>query len=276
MLSDSDIKRFSTACVELYRPGLGKGNYAERSFAFLEKLVASDLIAFGSLNTAAAKLDIGFNHTVPQLDRAMEAFGALMKKYPLYCWDFSINDGKPFTRSDFFSRREFKQLDIFAEVYRMLGIDDHCAVFVPGTSGEVCFFGIERHKGADFSSEDRDLLALAQDHLGNARELAKSRDAVLQRGASPEPLHRAGLTVREAEVLAWLAEGKTNEEIAILLRLQLYTVKGYVKTIFQKIGAPNRLAAALWALRICRQDETRGMGSTSPFVTVPVITQSAS
>ena len=88
-------------------------------------------------------------------------------------------------------------------------------------------------------------------------------------------LVRAGLTVREAEVLAWLAEGKSNEEIAILLHLQLYTVKGYVKTIFQKIGAPNRLAAALWALRICRQDETREtQGAAARFVRVPVLSPS--
>ncbi len=270
MLSDSQLKLFSTACVELYRPGLGLGNYAERTFAFLEQLVPSELIAFGSLSTETSQLDIGFNNTVPQLETAMEAFGALMLKYPLYRWDQTVNDGKPFARSDFFSRREFRQTDIFAEVYKRLGIDDHCAVFVPGTAGEVCFFGLERYKGSDFSTAERELLQFAQQHLGNARELARSCDELAHRGASPEPLVRAGLTVREAEVLAWLAEGKSNEEIAIVLRLQLYTVKGYVKTIFQKTGAPNRLAAALWALRVCRQDESRDAGTARRFVQVPV------
>lgn len=272
--SDSQLKRFSEACVELYRPGLGLGNYAERAFSFLESMVPAEVIAFGSLNTATSKLDIGFNQHVPQLLESMQAFGHLMSQYPLFQWDPETNGGKPFTRSDFFSRREFKQLDVYSEVYRLLGIDDHCAVFVPGTKGEVCFFGIERYKGSDFAKEERELLGMAQHHLGNARELAKSRDELAHRGASPEPLVRAGLTVREAEVLSWLSEGKTNEEIAILLQLQLYTVKGYVKTIFQKIGAPNRLAAALWALRICRADETRDQGGTSTFVSVPVLSSS--
>lgn len=269
LLRESDLKRFSRACEELYRPGLGEGSYAERAFAFLERLLPTEFIVFGALDLKSQQLDIGVNGNIPNFGDAMAAFGELMTKYPLYQWDPAINSGKPFTRSDFYTRREFRQLDIFEEVYRRLGIDDHCAVYVPGTPGEVCFFGLERHKGTDFSAEERMLLELAQSHLGNARELAKSRDELSHRGATPEPLSRAGLTPREADVLAWLAEGKSNEEIAILLRLQLYTVKGYVKTIFQKIGAPNRLAAALWALRVCRRDETRDT-STANFVQVPI------
>ncbi len=270
MLSESHLNRFSQACVELYRPGLGLGNYAERTFRFLERLVPAEFIAFGALNTKTSQLDMGVSQSVPGFTETMEAFAAHMQKYPLYCWDPWVRDGKPFTRSDFYSRREFQQLDMFSDVYRQLGVDDHCAVYVPGTAGEVCFYGIERFKGQDFSAEERLLLEMAQEHLGNARELAKARDELSHRGAQPEALVRAGLTIREAEALAWLSEGKSNEEIAILLQLQLYTVKGYVKTIFQKIGAPNRLAAALWALRITRQDETRDVGAQGQFVKLSV------
>lgn len=270
LLAESDIKRFSRACVHLYRPGLGLHNYAERTFAFLEQLVPADLIAFGALDLTTNQLDIGFNQAVADLPVAMEAFGQLMGNYPLYRFDPTVNGGLPFCRSDFFSRRQFRELDIFSEVYRRLGIDDHCAVFVPGANDEVSFFGIERRRtGSDFSLEERAMLTLAQAHLGNARELAKTREIIGERSASPEPLARAGLTPREADVLAWLAEGKSNEEIAIVLGLQLYTVKGHVKTIFQKIGAPNRLAAALWALRVCWREG--GPNGVCPrFVKVPV------
>lgn len=245
------------------------GNYAERAFAFVEKLVPSEFIAFGSLDLATKQLDIGFNHAVSEFPKAMEAFGTLMGKYNLFNWDPSVNGGKPFCRSDFFSRRQFRELDIYAEVYKRIGIDDHCAVFVPGAKDEVAFFGIERTKGHDFTAAERVLLELAQSHLGNARELAKTREQMSELGATPEPLADAGLTPREAEVLAWLAEGKSNEEIAIILQLQLYTVKGYLKAIFQKIGAPNRLAAALWALRVCRRYESRQSQGSCEFVSVP-------
>lgn len=274
MLKERDLRLFSEACVELYQPGLGMGNYAERAFAFVEKMVPAEFIAFGSLDLTTEQLDIGFNHSVSEFPKAMEAFGSLMGKYDLFKWDPTVNDGKPFCRSDYFSRRQFRELDIYSEVYKRIGIDDHCAVFVPGASDEVAFFGIEREKGHNFTADERVLLELAQTHLGNAREVAKVREQMMELGASPEPLAEAGLTPREAEVLTWLAEGKSNEEISILLRLKLYTVKGYVKTIFQKIGAPNRLAASLWALRVCRRYESRqSQEGAARFVSVPAKTR---
>jgi len=270
IVNDADFKRFSEACQELYRSGLTLENYARRAFAFIEKLVPTEFLAFGSLDLKTKELDIGFNQTVPDFVPAMQAFGRIMGNYELFCWDPKVNGGKPFCRSDCFTRREFKQLDVYREVYRLLGIDNHCAVHVPAGPGEIAFFGLERNGGPDFSREEREMLTLAQAHLGNARELVQTRVALAERGAVPAFLIRHGLTVREADVLVWLAEGKSNEEIAILLGLQVYTVKGYVKTIFQKTGVPNRLAAALWALRVSKREEARISEEDLDFVKVPV------
>ncbi len=252
------MENFSDACVSLYRPGLGLENYAERAFAFVERIVAAEFIAFGSLDVRTQKLDIGFDKPVAAFGQAMEAFGQLMGNYTLFRWDAGVNGGRPFCRSDFFSVRQFRELDIFAEVYAVLGIDNHCAVHVPCGPREVAFFGIERKGGPDFSVEERELLGVAQAHLGNARDLAWARAESGGRGASAELLTRAGLAPREADVLALLADGKANGEIASALNLQINTVKGYVKEIFGKIGVPNRLAAALWALRFSRMQEARG------------------
>ena len=252
LLLKRQLQSLNEGCLALYQPDLTLANFAERTFAFLEHIVPAEMIAFGSLDCATKQLDIGFNRAIPGLMGAMEAFGQLMGGYELYRWDPKINDGKPFCRSDYFSDREFEQLDVYAEVYQPLGIDNHCAVYVPGGADEIAFYGIERKGGPDFSADERTMLEIAQTHLGNARELVLARSRMgPDFQATPGLLMRAGLTSREADVLAWLAEGKSNEEIALLLHLQLYTVKGYVKTIFQKIGAPNRLAAALWALRYC-------------------------
>jgi DNA-binding CsgD family transcriptional regulator len=266
-----DISDFSEACVALYRPGLGLESYAERAFAFLARIVPAEFIAFGSLDVRTQRLDIGFDKPVAAFAQAMEAFGSLMGNYPLFRWDAGVNGGRPFCRSDFFSGRQFRELDIFAEVYAVLGIDNHCAVHVPCGPREVAFFGIERKGGPDFSLEERELLQVAQVHLGNARDLAWTRAEAGSRGASPELLTRAGLAPREADVLALLADGKANGEIASALNLQINTVKGYVKGIFGKIGVPNRLAAALWALRFSRMQEARGAQESERFVSVPTI-----
>ena len=55
------------------------------------------------------------------------------------------------------------------------------------------------------------------------------------------------LTSRQIEILALVAVGATNEEIADKLYLSPHTVKTHLYNIFRKIDVPNRLQAALWA-----------------------------
>jgi DNA-binding response OmpR family regulator/DNA-binding CsgD family transcriptional regulator len=69
-------------------------------------------------------------------------------------------------------------------------------------------------------------------------------------GESPASLLCLGLTAREAEVLFWIAHGKTSPEIAIILDAALNTVKKHVQNILLKLGVETRLAAALRATEI--------------------------
>ena len=59
-----------------------------------------------------------------------------------------------------------------------------------------------------------------------------------------------GVSEREGEVLAWLARGKSNKDIAAILELSPRTVTKHIEQIFQKLGVENRTAAAAIALRI--------------------------
>lgn len=63
-------------------------------------------------------------------------------------------------------------------------------------------------------------------------------------------LEALGLTPREAEVLFWIAEGKSNPEIALILANTVGTVKKQVQSIFDKLGLENRLVAARRAREI--------------------------
>ena len=67
---------------------------------------------------------------------------------------------------------------------------------------------------------------------------------------SPARLLRLGLTVREAEVLYWIAHGKTSPEIAIILAAAPNTIKKHVQNILVKLGVETRLAAALQAAEL--------------------------
>jgi DNA-binding CsgD family transcriptional regulator len=63
------------------------------------------------------------------------------------------------------------------------------------------------------------------------------------------PVLHPDLTRREAEVLALLAEGKTNREIGVELGISAHTVKNHLERVYAKLEVTTRLEAALWAVQ---------------------------
>jgi len=59
-----------------------------------------------------------------------------------------------------------------------------------------------------------------------------------------------GLTPRAAEALLWLAQGKTNSDIATILGITESTVKKHVQEMFEKLGVETRGAATVRALEV--------------------------
>jgi len=57
------------------------------------------------------------------------------------------------------------------------------------------------------------------------------------------------LTKRERDVLALIAEGKSNKEMAILLSISEPTVEKHVGRILEKLGVNTRIEAAIWAVQ---------------------------
>jgi DNA-binding response OmpR family regulator/DNA-binding CsgD family transcriptional regulator len=60
---------------------------------------------------------------------------------------------------------------------------------------------------------------------------------------------RLMLTHREAEVLLWVARGKSNRDIADILTLSPRTVNKHLEQIYSKLGVENRTSAAALAMR---------------------------
>jgi DNA-binding CsgD family transcriptional regulator len=103
------------------------------------------------------------------------------------------------------------------------------------------------------------------DGVAAALELGTARDAFAGLGARPDierldvlisagvrgpgaPADRgARLSAREREVLAGLAAGKTNREIADALVISQHTVGRHVESIFAKLGVTSRAAATAYA-----------------------------
>jgi DNA-binding NarL/FixJ family response regulator len=68
-------------------------------------------------------------------------------------------------------------------------------------------------------------------------------------GAGDWPGRDAGLTPREAEILALIARGLSNQEVADALYLSINSVKTHIRTAYRKIGVTRRQLAVIWALQ---------------------------
>jgi DNA-binding NarL/FixJ family response regulator len=109
-----------------------------------------------------------------------------------------------------------------------------------------------------------ELIAAIQSRMRRHRTLEES--AVSKAELKPDfssalPLELLGLTRREAEVLLWIAQGKSNGEVATILGMSEKTVKIHVGHIFEKLGTDNRHAAAVRALEILSSPKARQAAS---------------
>ena len=67
---------------------------------------------------------------------------------------------------------------------------------------------------------------------------------------TPESLGaEAGLTLREVEIIALIAQGLSNVEIAAQLYLSANTLKSHVRNSYRKIGVTSRSQAVIWAVQ---------------------------
>lgn len=63
------------------------------------------------------------------------------------------------------------------------------------------------------------------------------------------PAEHMGLTRREVQVLKWVVDGKTNQEIGLELGISEKTVEKHLEGVFSKLGVASRVEAAVHAVR---------------------------
>ena len=111
----------------------------------------------------------------------------------------------------------------------------------------------DRRDGMNLGADDYLTKPVARLDLLEAIQARLLRAQQTRRGFSPdfsshEPLLKLGLTPRVAEVLLWVAQGKTNGDIATILGISESTVKKHMLEVFGKLGVETRSAATLRAL----------------------------
>jgi DNA-binding NarL/FixJ family response regulator len=86
-------------------------------------------------------------------------------------------------------------------------------------------------------------------HDGNVLLSPEAAGSLVRSSGAPPGSGIDSLTIREREVLAEIAKGRSNREIARVLRVAEKTVKAHVSSVLAKLGVQDRTQAALVAVR---------------------------
>lgn len=316
-------------------------------------LVASDCTSYTEINPqlqrAVAAMDSPEAEAIAQ--EVKPAFERYMHEHPLVRHTMTTADCRPCKVSDFLSLKQWKQTNIYREVYRPFGVCRQMVLPMPATQPVIVGLALSR-ESKDFSERDRAILDLVRPHLAQAYKNIAERDALTERvaqrdhvlesrniglveldarrsilNASPlarhaldsffdgagasdrlpsevddwlneqgpidaectrtalplnieqaqgrlrfsiapgdknghfliaieryirtlssKPLRTLDLSDRETEALYWVAQGKSNAEIAIILGISPRTVDKHLHAIYTRLGVETRTQAALIAI----------------------------
>jgi transcriptional regulator EpsA len=101
--------------------------------------------------------------------------------------------------------------------------------------------------GCEFGARLYHLLTLLVPHLHETL----TRVMVEERRLSARVVRSTcSVTDREAEILRWIRDGKTNDDIAEILEVSPYTVKNHIQKILRKMGVENRSHAVARAISL--------------------------
>jgi DNA-binding NarL/FixJ family response regulator len=89
--------------------------------------------------------------------------------------------------------------------------------------------------------------AIERVHAGEQVVPAGAEPVKVETGSWPGREH--GLTAREAEVIALITQGLTNQEIADRSYLSINSVKTYIRTAYRKVGVTRRSQAVGWGVQ---------------------------
>jgi DNA-binding CsgD family transcriptional regulator len=266
LLTHANLQRLVHAVDQLYQP-IQAPQIPRHFAAILEGLIPGEFHALTVVTRSRnepAPIRRASIYPVPiHWDSLAAIFANQYSQFPLRPIRESGNLQEPLALSDVESREAIEKLDLYHDYYRVLGVADDLSANFGNAEHRVCLAILRGQRG--FSDQDRAILTVLLSHMERAyrftRLLESSRAntegkqttagspaAIADSGSgNPQSLRSLGLSEREAEVLYWVAAGKTSPVISTILGIRHDTVRAHLKSIYAKLGVENRLSAALRA-----------------------------
>jgi DNA-binding CsgD family transcriptional regulator len=138
-------------------------------------LIPSDVVTFNEVDPVAGRLVFLMEPTsFPSPPETADHLAALADQHPLIAYSAATGDGSAKKISDFWTQAQFHASDLYALVYRPIGIEYQMAVSLPAPRPIVIGIVVNRAEG-DFSERDRAVLNVLRPHLVQAWQNAKDQ-----------------------------------------------------------------------------------------------------
>ena len=217
----------------------------------LQALIPHELGACHRMQPARHEIAAFYEPRRRPLPAMHEEFWRLTEAHPLNPVLFR-HPARAWKLSDVISRRAFHRTELYNVLYRPLGVDCELTAVLADEKVPGTFFLISLHRhGANFSERDRAVLNLVLPHVANAQRRLHVKSAAKTNWLADEELFHHwlsdntpwDLSHRETDVLFWLCQGKTNDEIGGILGIAGRTAETHALRVYPKIGVENRYAA---------------------------------
>jgi DNA-binding CsgD family transcriptional regulator len=142
--------------------------------------------------------------------------------------------GRSLRISDFLTRRAYRASELYQLIGRTSGIEFGLGYWMRSPDGVVRGLSFDARE-RDFSQRDKDVLDVLGRHLGSI--LGRDDPRLIS------PATSLGITDRQAEILALVARGRTNREVAFVLSISPHTVRKHLENAFGRMKVHTRTEA---------------------------------
>ena len=236
-LGESDLRRVLDA-IGVLAGDVTYAAFPRRVVDAISAVVAVDFISYNEVDPATGASRFLLKPDPDEFDPGSFEYAAFIRRFG----NHPVVAGKVAA-----ARHANPELQRFVNRLRLLGMVGNCCgqaelrlnmgLTVSGArSGRI---GVALHRSVRDFERWAALLDALRPHI-----LAAYRNAGRDRAAADTAAPKVPLTRRESEVLYWVSMGKTNGEVGEIIGARPLTVKKHLEHIYDKLGVPNRTAAA--------------------------------
>jgi DNA-binding CsgD family transcriptional regulator len=210
---------------------LDKASFAGLGVDGFPTLVASEFTTLSICHLASGKREVFGLPSGALSAEDRTAFDRHFHEHPLVRFHAYQGGRVPQRISDSVPFEQFRRTALYNDYYRRIRIDHAIALPIYVRDGLLVSFVLNRTR-RDFTDRESAQLEVLRPHLARIYQRINSVGQ---------------LTAREAEVLRWVAAGKSDVQIGAILRISARTVQKHLQNVYEKFGVEGRTAAVMRA-----------------------------